>query len=528
MPTQFSSKQPSEEYAISFDFTLPLGAENIASATITAVDQTTLLNVSTTILEVLNQTNTTKIVYGWVQNGTSGRDYLITCTIIGDGAPASTYELDGILPVREIPATVAASSGGTRCVTEPVLEPVTLAELRTTSLGIDSGTMATDSTLYTSIAAGSHGVVSAYTLLGTAINVLGHTTVVYLTPVNNGSSGTVDVKIQESDTLAGTYTDWATGAFTQVTEANDTTIQEKAYTGSKAYIRTVAKTLVSTCEFGTSIMVWEPNVSEDDMLDELITAGRLSVENDTGRRIMQQTWDYCPKSWPSGDRIKLPFGNLQSVTSVKWNIEMMLDGDMGEVSEEQKTQLQTIQTVTTDLADLVSMLLDVSRIQLGRMKVDRTDLKLDEFFSEILTVIEPKAQQKKQKFVKNIPAKLPVAMLDKRLMRMTLENLLTNAVKYTPDGGQVMFSVTVEGNKLRYSVKDTGYGIPKADQEKIFGQLFRASNVQKVDGNGLGLFAAKGAVEAQEGSIRFESEEGKGTTFFVELPIIAPSQKSQS
>jgi uncharacterized phiE125 gp8 family phage protein len=317
MTTEFSKKQPAEAFAISFDFTAVLGTENIASATITAVDQTTLINVSTTILVLANQTNTTKIVYGWVQGGTTGRDYLITCKIIGDGVPASTYELEGILPVEEVPSTVASTGGGTRCVTEPTLEPVTIAELRT-HLGLDSGTMATDSTMYVSIFSGTHAVVAAYTLLGTAIDVLGHTAVVYLTPVNNGASGKVDVKIQEADVLAGPYTDWATGAFTQVTEAIDTAIQEKAYTGSKQYIRTVAKTTVADCDFGTSIAVWEPNTSDDDMLNELITAGRLSVENDTGRRLITQTWDYCPKSWPSGDRIKLPFGSLQSITSISY------------------------------------------------------------------------------------------------------------------------------------------------------------------------------------------------------------------
>jgi uncharacterized phiE125 gp8 family phage protein len=212
---------------------------------------------------------------------------------------------------------LGGTSAGTRCVVEPALEPVTLSELRT-HLGIDSGTIASDMTAYSSIAAGSHGVVAAYTLLGTAVDVLGHTAVVYLTPVNNGAGGTVDVKIQECDTLAGTYTDWATGGFTQVTEATDTVIQEKTYTGTKQYIRTVAKTLVTACEFGTSIMVWEPNVSEDTNLTELIAAGRLSVENDTSKRIMTQTWDYCPKGWPEGDRIKLPFGNLQSVTSISY------------------------------------------------------------------------------------------------------------------------------------------------------------------------------------------------------------------
>ena len=316
MTTEFRTKQPSEKWAISFDFTAKLGAATIASVTsLIALDELDNSNVSTTVLDSTLQTNTTTVVNTFVRAGTTGHRYLITCIIAG--SDGSIHELEGILPVLSTPTSTSTSGGGTRVVTEPTLEPVTLAELQT-QLGISSGTMATDVTPYTSIAAGSHGVVTGYTLLGTGINVLGYTAVVYLTPVNNGTGGTVDVKIQEADVLAGPYTDWATGGFTQVTELIDTVIQEKAYTGSKQYIRTVAKTLVAACEFGTSVMVWEPNVSDDDMLNELITAGRLSVENDTSKRIMQQTWDQCPKKWPSGDRIKLLWGNLISVTSVSW------------------------------------------------------------------------------------------------------------------------------------------------------------------------------------------------------------------
>jgi uncharacterized phiE125 gp8 family phage protein len=316
MTVEFRTKQPAEKWPISFDFTAKLGAATISSVTsLIALDELDNSNVSTTVLDSTLQTNTTTVVYTFVRAGTSGHRYLITCIVAG--SDGSIHELEGILPVLETPTTVLSSGGGTRCVVEPALEPVTIAELRT-ALNIDSGTMATDSTLYTSITAGSHGVVAAYTLLGTAINVLGHTTVVYLTPVNNGAGATVDCKIQECDTSSGTWTDWATGAFTQVTESNDTTIQEKSYTGIKAYIRTVAKTLVNNCEFGTSIMVWEPNVSDDDELNELIKDGRLSVENDTSKKIMQQSWDYCPKHWPCGNKIKLPFGNLTSVASVKW------------------------------------------------------------------------------------------------------------------------------------------------------------------------------------------------------------------
>ena len=159
---------------------------------------------------------------------------------------------------------------------------------------------------------------TGYLALGTAVDVLGHNAVVYLVPVNNGIGGTVDCKIQEADVSTGPFTDWSGGGFTQVTESNDTAVQEKQYTGVKQYIRTVAKTLVAACEFGTSIMVWEPVSAEDSMLLEDIQTARRDVENDLGRKIMSQTWDYCPKCWPDGDRIKIPFGNLQLISYITY------------------------------------------------------------------------------------------------------------------------------------------------------------------------------------------------------------------
>ena len=159
---------------------------------------------------------------------------------------------------------------------------------------------------------------NGYLALGQWVEVLGHTSVVYLTPVNNGAGGAVDCKIQGCDTTGATQIFDFPTAFTQVTEANDTVIQELSYTGANKYIRTAAKTLEAACEFGTSIMVWEPNVSDDSLLTDLIETARRDVENDTSRKLITQTIDYFPKSWPSGDRIKLPFGNLQSVSFIKW------------------------------------------------------------------------------------------------------------------------------------------------------------------------------------------------------------------
>jgi len=106
MAKYFTTKQPSEEYSVSFDFADVLGdTEEIASASITAVDQTTLENVSTTILDSTQQAETPSVVYAWVQGGESGHNYLLTCQIVGDAG--SVYELEAVLPVLEITASTA-------------------------------------------------------------------------------------------------------------------------------------------------------------------------------------------------------------------------------------------------------------------------------------------------------------------------------------------------------------------------------------------------------------------------------------
>ncbi len=215
------------------------------------------------------------------------------------------------------------------------------------------------------------------------------------------------------------------------------------------------------------------------------------------------------------------------ITAIRWDLESLLDGDLGKLNEKQQEEAKTMCSQAVNLADLVSMILDVSRIQLGKIKLEPQPLDMNEFFKDILDVIEPSVKQKKLNFVQEMPKSLPTVLLDKRYTRMTIENLMTNAVKYTPDGGKVELKVKIVDGMMHGSVTDTGCGIPKADQGKIFGKMYRATNVRNtVDGNGFGLYVAKGAIEGQGGKIWFESTEGKGTTFHFEIPMIEPPKKS--
>jgi len=112
-------------------------------------------------------------------------------------------------------------------------------------------------------------------------------------------------------------------------------------------------------------------------------------------------------------------------------------------------------------------------------------------------------------------------MLDVEKMRLAINNLVDNAIRYTPPGGRVTVSLSYDKKEIEFSVKDTGVGIPKDQQERVFTKFFRGANVMRMatEGTGLGLFITKNIIEAHGGKIWFESEENVGTTFHFTIPL---------
>jgi len=230
------------------------------------------------------------------------------------------------------------------------------------------------------------------------------------------------------------------------------------------------------------------------------------------------------------DRAKTEFVSLAShqlrtpLSAIKWYTELLLSGDFGKLDAVQTSYAEEIERGTERMIELVGALLNVSRLELGTFSDELEEISLPQMIADIVKEHNPLVEQKKITLTKSVNTLVPSLRADKKLTRIVLENLISNAVKYTPSGGTVSVSLDFNKDKkdsVLYSVRDSGIGIPKSQQEQIFQKLFRADNAREgdTDGTGLGLYLVKLITEKMGGSIRFESEENKGTTFFVTLPI---------
>ena len=139
----------------------------------------------------------------------------------------------------------------------------------------------------------------------------------------------------------------------------------------------------------------------------------------------------------------------------------------------------------------------------------------------VLDHVATLVREKGHTLVIDAPATLPDVALDRQLCRQALLNLVSNAIKYTPPGGRIDVRITHDGDVLRWSIRDSGIGIPKAARHRLFERFYRAENAVTLDteGTGLGLYLVRLIVERFGGTIACESEEGQGTRFHVTLPI---------
>lgn len=215
------------------------------------------------------------------------------------------------------------------------------------------------------------------------------------------------------------------------------------------------------------------------------------------------------------------------LTIINWYIEMLETTAGAPLSDKQKEYLSEIDRASHRMIELVNALLNVSRIDLGTFMVDIEPLDFALAMDDVLKDLGPQIAKKKLRIAKEYDAQLPQISADPKLLRMIFQNLLTNAVKYTPDEGTVTVGLKKQDRRVRITVADTGIGIPKEQQAKIFEKFFRADNarIKEPDGNGLGLYIIKSLIEHSGGTIAFTSKEDAGTTFVIEMPLIGMKKK---
>lgn len=209
------------------------------------------------------------------------------------------------------------------------------------------------------------------------------------------------------------------------------------------------------------------------------------------------------------------------LSAIRWSLGYLLSGRVGSFTEEQETLLRQSLDSTIRLVSLVNDLLGVDRLESGRVQYTFGPVDLHDVIQSVLLDIGPNAVKKKVsvEFVNELKRDA-FACADVHQVRLVVQNLLENAIKYTEAGGTVTVRLSHDGNTLSTSIADTGIGVPKDQQADIFKQFFRARNAVKVvtDGSGLGLYLTKETIERMGGSITFTSEEYHGSTFSFTLP----------
>jgi signal transduction histidine kinase len=186
----------------------------------------------------------------------------------------------------------------------------------------------------------------------------------------------------------------------------------------------------------------------------------------------------------------------------------------------QRDFLKIIEEETDRLGELIDNLLDMSKIEAGVLRVEKEPTQLRNVLRE--SIDRARRRSEAHWFVVDMPAQLPRVWADGRRIRQVLNNLLENAIKYSPGGGQITVTAEVEGDHATVSVADSGQGIPAEFLDRIFQRFFQldAANTRKTGGSGLGLSISKGIIEANGGKIWAESNPGKGSVFRFTLPLV--------
>ena len=200
--------------------------------------------------------------------------------------------------------------------------------------------------------------------------------------------------------------------------------------------------------------------------------------------------------------------------------EVLSERLFGEINDKQAEYLGDILESGQHLLSLINDILDLSKIEAGRMELELSDFNLPSAIDNALTLVRERAQRRSITLTRNVDERLAMVRADERKVKQVLLNLLSNALKFTPDGGQIDVRAAVNGGVAEVSVRDTGVGIAPEDQEMVFEEFRQVGTAsKKVEGTGLGLAISRKFIELHGGRIWVTSQVGQGSTFAFTLPL---------
>jgi len=228
------------------------------------------------------------------------------------------------------------------------------------------------------------------------------------------------------------------------------------------------------------------------------------------------------------DKIKTDFVSVAAhqlrtpLTGIKWSYLALLEKETGPLNQAQKEIVEKgLETIDYTIS-VINDLLNTARLEEGKAEFNFTVQPIGPIIKEIIDQHQPTIKEKEIQMEIDVPLSSSFSFkFDKEKLTVVFDNIIANAVKYTPPKGKISIKSFRREKDIQFKISDTGIGIPKKDIDKIFSKFFRSKNAVgfETSGSGLGLYVAKNIVERHGGTITLESEEGKGTTFIITLPV---------
>ncbi|HEX6258797.1 MAG TPA: ATP-binding protein [Candidatus Saccharimonadales bacterium] len=209
------------------------------------------------------------------------------------------------------------------------------------------------------------------------------------------------------------------------------------------------------------------------------------------------------------------------LTSVKGYLSMVLEGDAGELNPTQEKLLKEAFTSSERMVRLIGDFLNVSRLRTGKFIIEKTVVDIADLVQGEVEQLRATAESRELQLIYERPTNLPLVEIDRNKLQQVIMNFIDNAIFYSRSGGEIRIELLRVDDTITFRVKDNGIGVPAKEKQHLFTKFFRASNArrQRPDGTGIGLFMAQKIIVAHDGSVIFDSTEGKGSTFGFRLPI---------